>query len=99
MWKPRIKKTKDDLFFELNQVLLKSGIIKEQIDFDYKNHTEVISEVYELAKILEFKLYFKNRKICGIYLRQIYTCCEKLSRIEKKEILDFKGKIPVKKKN
>jgi hypothetical protein len=89
-WKPRKKKTKEDLFNDINKILLKSGMVKEPINFYGLNHTEVVIKVYEYCKILEFKFYYKKRMVCSIYLRKLYTFCEKLSRLEKKEILDFK---------
>ena len=98
MWKPRPKKTKDNLYDDINQILLKSGLSQGE-NFYGLNHAEIIIKIYEYCKILEFKLYFKNRKNAGIYLRQLYTCCEKLSKLEKKEILNFKNDIPVKKKD
>lgn len=98
MWKPRIKKTKDDLYTEINQILIKSGLSDGE-NFYGLNHTEVVTIVYEYCKILEFKLYFKSFKTLGVPLRQLYTCCEKLSMLEKKEILEFRKTIPTKKKD
>ena len=81
----------DQIYEQLNELLLFKKLIKEPINFEELTVCQALSIIFEACKILEHKLYIKGQKKSGIYLRKIYTLCEKLTQHEKKKIQEFKS--------
>jgi len=82
--------TLDEIYEQLNELLLFKKLIKEPIDFEELTVCQSLSIIFEACKFLEHKLYNKGQKRSGIYLRKIYTLCEKMTQHEKKKIQEFK---------
>ena len=87
-------KSKEDLLNQINEILVRSKLIENRIDFDPMTNVELNQKVHEYTRILEFKFYHKGFRTMAVPLRQLYTALEKINKIEKNKLLDVKENIP-----
>jgi hypothetical protein len=80
----------EEIYDQLNEILVQRKLIPEALDFNDLSYLQAMVIIYDSCKLLEYKLYYKGQKKSGIYLRKIYTLCEKLSVHEKRRIQEFK---------
>jgi hypothetical protein len=84
------KLTKQEIYYELNSILLKRRMIDVPIDFENNTFTDNFLEVVGHARILEYKIYYKNYKRPIKDLRRIYLLLEKYIQHEKRILLQYR---------
>jgi hypothetical protein len=84
------KLSKQEIFYEINKVLLKRKLVDSPIDFENQTFADNVLEVMKYARILEYKVYFKNYKRPTKDLRYIYLMLEKYFQHEKRKLLQYR---------
>lgn len=84
------KVTKKEIYYEINYIFLKRNLIDQPIDFENNTFADNVLEVMKHARILEYKVYFKQFKRPTKDLRKIYLMLEKYFQHEKRKLLHYR---------
>lgn len=88
------KLSKKEIQDEINDIIYHKRNLRDQpIDFNNNTFVDCMLEVFKCARILEFKVYFKNYKRPTKDLRRLYLMIEKYVQHEKRDLLKFRKQL------
>jgi hypothetical protein len=88
------KLTIEEIQEEINEIVYhKRNLRDTAIDFDNNTFVDCMLEVFNCARILEYKVYFKNYKRPSKDLRRLYLMVEKYIQHEKRGLLEFRKQL------